>query len=107
MGDVIILDDPQDSPASKVDKLSIRRIRERHGIPFEDVLAPSRHQRVHLSLVKYTACNWYMYMPCCVPPFNHFIRKLLQFMKLAQTQLHPNSYLSKQYVHNFRLPSES
>lgn len=54
-GDVIILDDPLDSPTSKIDEGFLRRMCERHEIPFVDVLVPSQQQQAHLPLVGY--CN--------------------------------------------------
>lgn len=60
MDDAIILDDPQDSPASKVDEACLGRICERYSILFDDVLVHARYQRAHLPPVVYTAGNRYI-----------------------------------------------
>lgn len=57
MGGIIILDDPQNFPTSKVNETFLQRICERYTIPYKDMLVPSCHQRVHLPPVRYTVCN--------------------------------------------------
>lgn len=88
----ILLDNPIDSQASKINEAALRRICSIHGIPFADVLVPSRHDRPHLPPVGYTTCNKFMCWMGSVPPFNLFLRDILQYIDMAPSQLHPNGH---------------
>ena len=88
----ILLDDPVDSQASRVTEAALKRICSTHGIPFADVLVPSGHDRPHLPPVGYTACSKFMCWVGSVPPFNLFLRDVLQYLDVAPSQLHPNGH---------------
>lgn len=86
------MDNPVDSQASKINESALRRICSVHGIPFDDVLVPSGHDRPHLPSVEYTTCNKFMCWVGSVPPFNLFLRDVLQYVDVAPSQLHPNGH---------------
>ena len=80
----ILLDDPVDSQASRVTEAALKRICSTHGIPFADVLVPSGRDRPHLPPVGYTACSKFMCWVGSVPPFNLFLRDVLQYLDVAR-----------------------
>jgi len=87
-----IINDPVDSAASRLDDAALRRLCAKHQIPYNETRLPSRADRAHNPPEGFIACNRYMCTAGCVPPFSDFIRGILELLRLAPTQLHPNGY---------------
>lgn len=54
------MNDSVDSVPFKINEGSLWRICNKHEIPFDDVLAPSRDQKAHDPPEGYIACNRYV-----------------------------------------------
>nr|ABB55297.1 hypothetical protein 11.t00006 [Allium cepa] len=94
----IILDNPVDSQASRINENALRRLCSTRGIPFDDVLIPSRQDSPHLTPAGYSACKKFICWVGSVPPFNSFLIDVLQYIEIApapHSRRHRYVYRSK------------
>ena len=81
-----------DSLASKLDEIKLKKICLKHGIPWDDVRIPGSEDRPYFAPEGYMTVSRLMCWVGNIPPFSPIVIETLKRLGIAPMQLHPNAY---------------